>query len=84
MSVIQEIEAERQKQIAKGFTALHDDQHWNQELEYVALDILRGWRDSWGVRERHIGDRRQQLLIAAALIVAEIERRDRAEKAGAK
>ena len=84
MSAIQEIAAERQKQVAKGFTADHDDEHDAGKLAWEAECVLVGIGDSWGILRKHGNDKRRRYLIAAALIVAEIERMDRAKKAGAK
>ena len=68
--------AERRKQRAKWGDA-HDDGHEDGDLIDVAEDILLESDDRWGLRAKH-PERRDQLVIAAALIVAEIERRDRA------
>jgi hypothetical protein len=46
-------------------------------LERTSL-IKGDTRDSWGLIEKHSGDRVRQLVIAGALIVAEIEREMRA------
>jgi hypothetical protein len=81
MSVIDEVRREREDQVAKGFTAEHDDQHWDCKLVEVAVDVLMSRNDEWSIRRKHVGDRRQQLVIVSALLVAEIERMDREEKA---
>lgn len=79
--------AERVLQNMKGFTAEHDDKHTHgQELISNAVECLswargRGPRitvhNSWGLGRKHQRARRRLLVIAAALIIAEIERRDR-------
>lgn len=75
--VLNDIGAERSRQVAKGWTEDHDDSHTAGELLYA----------SWGAEERldlalkatSFTARRRLLVEAAALIVAEIERHDRAE-----
>ncbi|WP_210208417.1 hypothetical protein [Rhodoplanes roseus] len=96
MSVIDEIAAERRRQIeVEGWTSEHDDTHDSGELAgaggYYALnaalnlspygpsadDVPEGWQ--WGEewwKPNHDNPRRD-LIKAAALIVAEIERLDR-------
>lgn len=97
MSVIEEIAAERRRQVeAEGWTPEHDDEHLNAEMAAAALcyvqsalcengkpkSPLRGvpgfwpWDDAWW---KPRGPRRD-LIRAAALIVAEIERLDRARQ----
>jgi hypothetical protein len=76
-TVLDEIGAERAHQIAKGFTADHDDGHAGELL----------YAHPWGAEARldralvatSSTLRRRLLVEAAALIVAEIERHDRAE-----
>lgn len=103
MTVIDEIAAERQRQISKeGWTLEHDDEHEDGSLAdaaacyaattrafkaeefagvgykpYTSYSDLwpKSWADSWFRPNRN---RRRKLIIAAALIVAEIERLDRA------
>jgi len=113
MSAIEEIAAERQRQVeAEGWTPEHDDTHCDGSLALAAalyatprplFDVQKGangiqWRDPWPWHTEHIysrygdgdpayylpdgdkrkkHDRRRQLVISAALIVAEIERLDR-------
>lgn len=102
MTVIEEVAAERQRQISKeGWTLEHDDEHTDGSLADAAacyaattrafkaegisgsrLHVLFGplWPKSWADRwYRPQRSRRRKLIIAAALIVAEIERLDRAE-----
>ena len=77
--------AERRRQVeAEGWTATHDDQHRNGELAvaavcyaiYIDSEPPRMWPfdPTWW---RPAGDRRN-LVKAAALLLAEIERLDRA------
>lgn len=81
MTVLQEIEVERAKQIARGFTAAHDDaEHPDGKLATVAAGLLLGQDDGWGIMQRHQHDPRQRLIIAAALIVAEVQRLDRRQR----
>lgn len=81
----QDVLAERRRQVeVEGWTTGHDDQHVDGDLAVVAAcyAISDGdepppmwpWDPSWW---RPAGDRRN-LVKAAALIIAEIERRDRA------
>lgn len=96
MSVIDEIAAERRRQVEQeGWSSDHDDQHSRGELALAAscyaascADWQEGfepdvaapeawpWHRSWWKPK----DPRRDLIRAAALIVAEIERLDRAEK----
>lgn len=82
--------AERRRQIeAEGWTPEHDDEHTRGELVQAAADLCLDGTDfrvadpdgdrmiGWGLTERHRDDRRRQLVIAGALILAEIERLDR-------
>lgn len=87
MTVIDEIVAERRRQIeSEGWTPEHDDQHDESEMARAAacyalsaagfFDAPRHywpWGDDWWKPK----DDRRDLIRAAALIVAEIERRDR-------
>jgi hypothetical protein len=78
--ILQRIRAEREKQIAKGRTAEHDRKNSpDRELAISAGAILFGdarefpW--NWETWNRWMGySYTRQLEIAAALIVAEIER----------
>lgn len=90
MSVIEEIAAERQRQIdAEGWTPEHDDGHVagqlatagacyalgdNSDLTPELFQALWPWSPKWWKPK----DRRRDLIRAAALLVAEIERLDRA------
>jgi hypothetical protein len=84
-SVYEEISTERNRQILLGYTEEHDDEHTNGSIadaaaayatrnRYVAADL---WPydvyPSFGEENR-----RASLIKAAALIVAEVERMDRA------
>lgn len=68
--------AERERQISKGYDAAHDDQHVHREIicapHWGVFDRILLWSDK--------GDEgyRRSLIEAAAMIVAEIERVDRA------
>lgn len=97
-SVIEEIAAERQRQIiAEGWSFEHDDQHSEFELSRAAVAYARHaannhafphyvivaapdawpWEYAWWKPK----DPRRDLVRAAALIVADIERLDRAAAA---
>ena len=73
---------ERLKQIRKGWTAEHDDTHTKSELaEEAARWILQGTsRTDWAdgmcgtAHQRESKPRIQQLIIGAALALAEAER----------
>lgn len=81
--VAAELVAERRRQIeAEGWTPYHDDEHGNGELAraaacYALGKILNGYWP-WSPRWWKPKDRRRDLIRAGALIVAEIERLDRA------
>lgn len=88
--ILTEIADERGRQIAKGYDPLHDDAHTDDALADAAAYLAHSeeWRpyDDGGPTfpdwAEHIAakwnhDRRRQLVIAAALLVAEIERLDR-------
>lgn len=89
-----DVMAERLRQIsAEGWTPEHDDEHTHGELVQAAADLCVYGTDfrvvdpdgdrmiGWGITERHRDDRRRQLVIAGALVLAEIERLDRAAEA---
>lgn len=85
------VAAERQRQVeAEGWTAEHDDQHRTGQMADAAARyavagggtfpdertaFLWPWAGSWWKP----GDKRRNLVKAGALILAEIERLDRAE-----
>lgn len=85
-AVVGEIAAERRRQIEReGYTTAHDDEHDRGELAYAAaayvvvdLPSHHGAETFWpwddGFKPK---DRRSNLVRAAALLVAEIERLDR-------
>lgn len=89
MSAIDEITAERQRQTER-WSACHDDEHTNGELGIAAgcyalsgsgrwsKDALREiWPKTWSTLWWKPKNNRRDLIKAAALIVAEIERLDR-------
>lgn len=89
MTVIEEIAAERKRQIEQeGWSSEHDDSHEDGELAHAAACYsigirpeTRGWKlwpwsDHWWKPK----GRRRDLIRAAALIVAEIERLDRKDR----
>lgn len=89
MAAIDDVLAEREKQRQKWGDD-HDDDcgelataaAFLADPEYVEdVDAESVQHDEWWVRlrQRHRADRRQQMVIAAALAIAEIERLDRAE-----
>ncbi len=87
MTVIKEIKKERQRQIVKeGYDKWHDDFEWGEgELAHAAAcyayshveELPWPWEKESDKRKKHT--RRRQLVIAAALLVAEIERIDRSQ-----
>lgn len=84
----QDVLAERKRQIdVEGWTAEHDDQHCQGELAELAAHYaiegsgISGWLESGGAEVRDWfnpkREKRQNLVVAGALILAEIERLDR-------
>lgn len=86
--------AERTRQVsAEGYSPEHDDEHTDGEMVQAAADLCVHGTDfrvvdpdgdemlGWGLAEAHRSDRRRQLVIAGALVLAEIERIDRAHNA---
>lgn len=84
-----EVVSERHGQIMQGYDADHDDEHGRGELSFQAMELLAAYgsdefglkppyeiKDEWRLIGNHKNQRRR-LLMAAALVVAEIERRDR-------
>lgn len=72
--------AERRRQVeAEGWSATHDDQYRQNELVRAAMCYLLGNPGSWpwAYVWWKPGDPRRNLIKAAALIIAEIERLDR-------
>lgn len=92
MTVIDEIKEERKRQIeVEGFTAEHDNQYNYQLLYAASCYILTSTVDEikdkecvgpwpWDWKWWKPTTRRRNLIKAAALIVAHIEKLDRAEK----
>lgn len=92
-SIITEIAAERRRQMeVEGWTPQHDDAHADGSLAQAAgcYALVAGGADAENVEARYWPtswlptwfkprDRRRNLIKAAALIVAEIERIDRAK-----
>lgn len=84
------IRAERLRQIEQeGWTPQHDDRHKNEQLadaaaayatsDDVLADRLWPWTDEVSIGVKcSTKFRSRQLVIAAALIIAELERRKRA------
>lgn len=93
---INDIVTERTRQIQyEGYTLEHDDEHKGGEIARAAAcyavceghnhadlndDGMRIWPDGWEFRD---GGYRQNLVKAGALILAEIERLDRAQRTNA-
>lgn len=92
-----DIAAERERQMAEeGYDAAHDDEHRDGRIVLAAADLLmhvykaalppEGQAvlpdpdDDWGLAAKH-KDARRRLVIAGALIAAEIDRLDRAAAA---
>lgn len=84
MSVIEEIAAERRRQIeVEGNSTEQDDAYTMDELVRAATSYLKGFPEAWPWSPKwwKPKDRRRDLIRAAALIVAEVERLDRADAA---
>ena len=79
--VIELIAKERERQIAKGWTPEHDDKEhidgWLADTAAAVLTQPRGNVTAIFIVKRH--PRIEQLTIAAALVVEEIERLQRLE-----
>lgn len=60
------------------FGDARDDAETTCELADSAGNLAQGFDDPWGLRKKHAKCRRTQLVIAGALIIAEIDRLDRA------
>lgn len=79
------ISKERARQIAeKGYTPAHDDEHDHGEIAQAASEFAAPYSlglapDSWAYH-REKNTRLEQLTIAGALIVAEMERLMRLEQ----
>lgn len=88
---VNDIVSERLRQIAsEGYEAAHDDEHVCGEMAQVAaelalehtsasIDRAPHMPDLWGLLQKH-KDTRRRLVIAGALIAAEIDRLDRKAK----
>ena len=76
-------ERERQKSV-EGWTPEHDDNHRNGEMAYAAAKYISPVINPWPFERKwwKPKTRRYDLVRAAALIVAEIERLDRAASRG--
>jgi len=79
MSVIRQIAMERTRQLSKGYDAAHDDKHIFGEIAIAAASFAANEPKlyPWGRFPVHKRGRRERLIKAAALLVAEIERCDR-------
>ena len=90
------IAKERKRQARRlGWTASHDDEHTDGILAVVAAELAAYSTDAsvsdsanrlpdpWKLVNLNRFDRVRQLVIAGALIAAEIDRLKRAEKGGA-
>lgn len=92
--VLSAIEAERLRQVVKGYDAAHDDGHCQSEIAHASacyalmgtgvnlkewmIDVVeRLW--PWSGAKPMPESQRETLIVAAALLVAEIERLDRAK-----
>jgi len=76
MAVIAEVGAERRRQIKLGYVAAHDDAHARGEILTAPWGAIARARVALDGTLR-IGIRRQALIEAAALCIAEAERIDR-------
>ncbi len=88
MTALEDIHEERQRQIAmEGWSHAHDDEHRAGEMRKAAgcYCLRRSWERvpaewPWDYRWWKPKSRREDLVRAGALIVAEIERLDRAKQ----
>jgi hypothetical protein len=87
---IEDILAERDKQVTvKGYSSEHDDDHFQGDLADAAAcfalsgggwcltDCVEHWPPTWDRKHFKQKTPRQDLVRAAALLIAEIERLDR-------
>ena len=90
--ILLEVQAERDRQIAKGYDAAHDDEATEGQLSEVSGMVLLSRHTVHGallesraaadyILNKWGEDRRRQIIIALAMGLAEIERLDRMEKA---
>jgi hypothetical protein len=85
MTGVELIAQERREQVEKhGWTAEHDDQHINEELQQAAAMVLteddQYWPEDWDTRWQAQIMRKtpkERLVIVGALIAAEIDRLNR-------
>ena len=91
--VFRQIEQERQRQISKGYDADHDDAHVCGEIAKAAAcyaiaglgdQVKRKWLWPWEEAAFKDEGRLKNLVKAAALLVAEIERCARIFKEGSR
>lgn len=88
-TVLDDIARERQRQF-DAWPREHDDHHRHGELAVAAAELavhgtdarivdpgVLDEPDAWRLIAKHRDNRRRQLVIAAALLAAEIERLDR-------
>lgn len=92
-AALSDVIAERRRQVeAEGWSPEHDDEHGRGDLICAAYCYAKyanwpAFKDTppidwpWDARSWKPGDARRNLVKAGALILAEIERRDRAEAA---
>lgn len=73
MTGVELISAERDKQL-RIYGPKHDDGYLDCVLVRVAIDLLNQTPDMWNLYYNHISSRVDQLVIAGALIAAEIDR----------
>lgn len=74
------IAEERATHEGKGWTAAHDDKHDMEELVFEAVCLIgNSAHDTWGLVQKTFneGGRVRQLVVAGALIAAEIDRLNR-------
>lgn len=83
---IEEITKERQRQIeTEGYSQLHDDEHEDGSIADAAAcyaatsDITDVWPWHPGGNKKQNHSRKRQLVMAGAMILAELERIERAE-----
>jgi hypothetical protein len=90
LDVLEDVAVERERQILKGYDAANDDTRCNGSLlafvNSILLTFSRGTGADWVwdayARLMHAQkSERQRLVMAAAVLVAEIQRRDRIEAA---
>ena len=80
------VEERFRQRTVEGWTAEHDDTHDNGEMAIEAANLAADGTDAtvcpefidgWGLARKHRGNRIRQLVIAGALIAAEIDRLQR-------